>query len=114
MDIESLLNPDGESHVLTETSDVEIYQAVMDAVEARENIEITGGDDVDNDIPLDPRPTYRDVLKAVSTIRRYIDDLNDPIARKMEALLASFNMKLRLDESRSMKGTVLTDYFKRV
>jgi hypothetical protein len=33
----------------------------------------------------------------------------------MEALLASFNMKLRLDESRSMKGIVLTDYdFKRV
>ena len=114
MDIESLLNPDGESHILTETSDVEIYQAVMDAVEARENIEIMGGDDVDNDIPLDPRPTYRDVLKAVSTIRRYIDDLNDPIARKMEALFASFNMKLRLDKSRSMKGTVLTDHFKRV
>ncbi|KAF8219085.1 hypothetical protein L208DRAFT_1555854, partial [Tricholoma matsutake] len=113
MDIESLLNPDSESHILTETSDVKIYQVVIDAIEARENIKITGGDDVDNDIPLDPRPTYRDVLKAVSTIHRYIDDLNDPIAHKMEALLASFNMKLCLNESRSMKGTVLTDYCKR-
>ena len=86
---------------------IEIYQAVIDAIEAHENIKIKGGDDVDNDIPLDPRPTYRDVLKAVSTIHRYIDDLNDPIACKMEALLASFNMKLHLNESRSMKGTVL-------
>jgi hypothetical protein len=32
----------------------------------------------------------------------------------MEALLASFNMKLRLDKRRSMKNTVSTDYFKRV
>jgi len=32
MDIESLLNPAGESHDLNETSDVEIYQAVMDAI----------------------------------------------------------------------------------
>jgi len=114
MDIESLLNPDGESHVLTETSDVKIYQAVINAIEAHENIEIMGSDDIDDNIPLDPHPTYCDVLKAVSTIHRYIDDLNDPIARKMEALLASFNMKLHLDESRSMKGIVLTDYFKRV
>ena len=112
--IESLLNPDDESNVLTETYDVEIYRAVVDAIEARENIEITGGDDVDDvdDTPLDPRPTYRDVLKAASTLRRYTDNLNDPTARKMEALLASFNMKLRLDESRSLKSTVLTDYFK--
>lgn len=115
MDIESLLNPEGESHVLTETSDREIYQAVMDAIEARENIDINGGDDVDDEIhiPTDPRPTHRDALKAASTIRRYIEDLNDPIARKMEALLASFNMKIRVDETRHMKTTVITDFFHR-
>jgi hypothetical protein len=44
MDIKSLLNPDGESHILTETSDVKIYQVVMDAIEAHKNIEISGGD----------------------------------------------------------------------
>lgn len=114
MDIESLLNPAGESHILTETSDVEIYQAVIDAIEARENIEMNGGDDIDNDISLEPRPTYHDVLEAASTIRRYVGDMNDPIARKMEALLGSFNMKLRFDESKSLKGTVLTDFFQRV
>ena len=42
MDIEALLNPAGESHILTETSDEEIYQAVIDSISARENIEIKG------------------------------------------------------------------------
>ena len=39
MDIEALLNP------AAETSDEEIYQAVIDSISARENIEINGGDD---------------------------------------------------------------------
>ena len=52
----------------------------VDAIEARENIDINGGDDVDDDIPLEPRPTWRDVLKAVSTICRYTEDINEPIA----------------------------------
>ena len=38
MDIASLLNPDGESQVLTETSDDEIYQSVIDAIKAHENL----------------------------------------------------------------------------
>ena len=117
MDIESLLNPVGESHILTETSDKEIYQAVMDSIMARENIEINGGDDVngdDIDISIEPCPTYRDVLKAASAIGRYIEDLNCPIARKIEALLGSFNRQLQLEETKSMKDTVLTDLFHRL
>jgi hypothetical protein len=112
MDIESLLNPASESHDcdLTETSDVEIYQAVMNAIDARKNMEINGGDD-DPDTPTEPRPTRHDVLKAASTIGRYIDDLNDPIAHKLESLLGSFKRQLRLEETRSLKNTVLTDFF---
>src|ERR1700723_2194859 len=65
-------------------SDEEIYRAVISSIEARENMEIVnGGDDANEDMPIEPRPTRRDVLlKAVPTIGRYIDDLNDPIARK--------------------------------
>jgi hypothetical protein len=46
-----------ESRNLTETSDREIYQVVMpvDAIEARENIDINGGDDEDC-VPTDPEP----------------------------------------------------------
>ena len=61
---------------------------------------------------LNPPPTRREVLKAVSTIGKYTKDLNDPFARKIEALLSSFTMQLRLEETRRMKNTVLTDYFK--
>ncbi|KAF8898058.1 hypothetical protein CPB84DRAFT_1781292 [Gymnopilus junonius] len=67
----------------------------------------------DEDIPVEPRPALHDVLKASSTISRYLEDWNDPIARKMEAILGSFNRQLHLDEVNSLKPTVLTDYFKR-
>jgi len=115
MDLESLLNPVSESHLLTEASDQEIYQAVVDAVEARENMEVNGGDDIDIDIDitLEPRPSRRDVLKAISTIGRYVDDWNDPTARKLEALLGSFNRQLSLDETKSMKATAITDVFRK-
>ena len=95
-------------------SDREIYQAVMDAINARGNIEINGGDDVDDDLPSEPRPTRQDVLKAVSTIGRYIDDLNEPIARKMEAILGSFNRQLHLDENKTMKTTLSSDFFQQL
>ncbi|KAF8149040.1 hypothetical protein B0H34DRAFT_667879 [Crassisporium funariophilum] len=113
MDIESLLNPVGKSHVLTETSDIEIFQAVIDAIEERENIEINGGDDADDNLPIEPRPTRREVLKAVLTIGRYIEDMNDPIARKVEAILGSFNRQLRLDETKGLKNTTVTDFFQK-
>jgi hypothetical protein len=54
MDIKSLLNPYAESHTLTDILDKEIYQAIMDAKEAHENLEINGGDDVDENFPPEP------------------------------------------------------------
>jgi hypothetical protein len=50
----------------------------MDAIEARENIDTNGGDDVDDGVAIEPQPTRREVLKAVSTISKYIDELDDP------------------------------------
>src|SRR5882762_786157 len=70
MDIKSLLNPVSESHILTETSDQEIYQAVIESITACENIKTNSGDDTDdmNDTPIEPCPTRHEVLMAVSTI----------------------------------------------
>jgi len=66
MDLESLLNPAGESHILTEGSDCEIYQSVMDAINAHKNIEINGGDDIDNENDISyALPTWHDILKAI-------------------------------------------------
>ena len=67
MDIENLLNPAGESQDLTESSDEENFQSVLDAIEAREKIDINGGDDVDDglDVEIEPQPTRHKVFKAV-------------------------------------------------
>src|SRR6266571_7613654 len=62
MEIESLLNPEGDSQILTEISNEEIYQAVMDALEAHKNMEITGWDDMDNNVPPEPCPTCCNVV----------------------------------------------------
>jgi hypothetical protein len=59
----------------------------MDTVEARENIEINGGDDLDDGVETEPQPTRREVIKAVSTINKYIDDLDDPVSCKTSAVI---------------------------
>jgi len=116
MDIDSLLDPLGKSLVLTEVSDKEIYQAVIDAIAARDNLDLNGHDDGDDgdgieEASLEPPPSWRDVAKAVATINRYIEELNDPLARKVEALLGTFNQQLRLNEAKSLKDTLMTGYF---
>ena len=65
------------------------------------------GDDIDNDIDVshEPPPTRRDVLKAVTTIGKYNDDMNDPIACKMEVILGAFTRQLCLNETRTMKNS---------
>ena len=51
-----------------ETSDREIYQAIMDAINTHENININSRDDIEleDGVPPDPHLTHRDLLKAVS------------------------------------------------
>ena len=63
---------------MTDTSDEEIFQSVMDAIEACKNIDINTGDDVDG-VEIEPQPTQRKVLKAVSTITKYIDELDSEV-----------------------------------
>ena len=111
MDIKTLLNPHGESYVLTEANDEDIYHAVIDAMGARKMMDKNGGDDVDKDGPVEPCPNRQDVLIAVSTIVRYVANMNDPLACKVESLLGSLTRLLRIDEARSMRDTVLTDFF---
>ena len=96
---------------MAEASDKDIYQAVMDAIEACENVEENGGDDVDDDGPVKPCPSRCDVLKAISTITQYVSELDNPLARKIETLLGSLIKLIRKDEARSMRNTVLTDFF---
>ncbi|KAF8232517.1 hypothetical protein L208DRAFT_1397341, partial [Tricholoma matsutake] len=112
MDIEGLLNSADKSHVIDETMDEEICQAVLDAQKAQEEGPINGGDnDIDDDAPVEPCPTCREVLQAASVINKYIDSVDDPVACKLEGILASFKHQMRLEMSFSMNSTQLTDYF---
>ena len=55
-----------------------------------------------------------DILKAVSTIENFTNELNDPLAWRIEALLGSFNRQLCLEETTVMKDAVLTDFFQKL
>jgi hypothetical protein len=114
MDISELLNPMNEEQIVDEVTDEEICRAVLDAQEAREEAAKNGGDDgLDDEATLEPYPTRCEVRKAASVINRYIDHVHDPVARKLEAVLASFGRQMRLEESHNKVDTLLTDYFTR-
>ncbi|THU88175.1 DDE-domain-containing protein [Dendrothele bispora CBS 962.96] len=96
MTIESLLNPAEEQDFMKEgSSDQDIWF-----------------DDVNEDSFI-PRPTHREALKAVSVIQRYAQDIDEPFARKLENLLASFGRQTRLEDIQSAMETQLTDFFTR-
>ena len=58
----------------------------MDAITACKNIEINGGNNIDNNIHISYKTSsiWHDMLKAVSTISKYTENMNDPIMHKME------------------------------
>ena len=114
LDIESLLNPQNEAHITAEASDKDIYQAVMDAIEAWENVEKKGGDDVDKDGPVKACLSRSKVLKAISTTMEYVLALDNPLACKIETLLGSLIRLIRKDKARSMRNTILTDFFQKL
>lgn len=110
MSIENLLNPEGESDPMDDTSMKDILYAVVHACEAGELMEINGGDDSD---PVDPPPSRREVLQAATTIAKYVAGVGDPYACQLEALLSSLKWELRLDKTKTMKDTQITDFFKK-
>ena len=67
--------------------------------------------DFNNDSFANAFPTHCEVLQAVSVINNYIDTLDSASAHKLEAVLASFEHQMHLEESLDMKSTHLTDYF---
>ena len=113
MDIDTLLNPPEESLLIDDTTDEDICRAVL-ATRAQEEGCTNSGprdNDIEDDGPVEPCPTYREVLQATFIISRYIDHINSPVARELEATLASFLQQMRLDRSRALTPTKITDYF---
>ncbi|TFK21436.1 hypothetical protein FA15DRAFT_672551 [Coprinopsis marcescibilis] len=94
MDISFLVNCPEENVDIDCATDEEIYEAVMEARAARENMDVNGGDD--NEPPQSALPAPIDVRKAVSTISDYLIESNEPYARKLEGLLNALRHDLRL------------------
>ena len=92
-----------------------VWELKNELFDVHENIEINSGDETN--IFHEPPPTQCescDILKAVSAIGKYTDDINDPIACKMEVILDTFTRQLCLDATRTIKNSVLTNFFNRI
>ncbi|KAF5390086.1 hypothetical protein D9757_003734 [Collybiopsis confluens] len=111
MSIDSLLNPESERDLLEMVTEQDIFQAVMDAREAEENLVIAGGDDgQDDDADTLPRPSHRDALQAALLLQRYTQNMDDGYARNLEHILGSFGRATRLEEMKSLVDSSITDY----
>ncbi|KAG6816221.1 hypothetical protein H0H87_007671 [Tephrocybe sp. NHM501043] len=108
MDLDEILNPQNENVMYDNGTDQEIYDAVMARREAEGDMEGNGGDDSDD---VEARPSCQEALLAASTLRSFISDIDEPFARKLEAVLSSFGQQTRLDEFSSLKPSVISDYF---
>jgi len=112
MDIDVLLNPVDKRCIIMETTDGEIYQAVLDAWQAQKDALINGGhDDIEDDSPVEPFPTYCEMLEAASVINKYIKTLNSPLAWKLTTDLASLSHQMCLERSQAIQSMYITDYF---
>ncbi|KAJ3734885.1 hypothetical protein DFJ43DRAFT_1062044 [Lentinula guzmanii] len=102
-----------EAHFMTfEISDQDIHEAVMDAQAAQENTDNNGGDDdKDDDTAPLVRPSRCQALQAVATLQSFIGAMDEPYARKLESILASFGHQTCLEESHYMVDSRMTDFF---
>ena len=115
MSLEELLNPSDESFGIDETTDEEIWKAVLDSKVQRENADANnvGDNDVDDDAPIELPPSRHEALQAKITIEKYIAVIDEPYARKLESILAEFARSTRLIDTQKMKVSLVTDYFAR-
>lgn len=108
MDLDELLNPVNEHNMYDEGTEEDICKAVMERRAAEH-----AGDGMDDNSDERPevRPSRREALAAASTLSKYVADLDEPFARKLEVILASLGRRTRLEASNSLRTTTLTDFF---
>ena len=71
---------------MTESTDEEIYQAVMDSATARDNHDVMDDGEGHNDPPANPDHTSPSAL----LVERFVEMIDDSYAYKREAVLANF------------------------
>ncbi|KAF9256103.1 hypothetical protein L218DRAFT_809662, partial [Marasmius fiardii PR-910] len=82
--INDMLNPLVEQCLINEVTPQDIHKAVINTREARENMEITGTDDIaGKEKPVVPKPTRKEVLTTVNILCQYIADINDQFSHSL-------------------------------
>ena len=109
LDIEELLDPESEQVLLDDASDNQIFESLQQMFKAQQMKEINRGDELDNAGDMD-KPTQKETLQAISTIQKYIADINKPFVHKLELSLMEFGCQTCLDEAQSPTDTSITDY----
>ncbi|KAJ7315526.1 hypothetical protein DFH08DRAFT_715544 [Mycena albidolilacea] len=100
-----------EEQVQEDATDEEIHELVQKMRVDRENQEINGGNDGLDDPTPKPKPSRKEALQGVSTLRKYLADVDGVFARKLEMSLATFGHETQLEHSKSLVSTSITDCF---
>ncbi|KAJ6522691.1 hypothetical protein B0H10DRAFT_1864939, partial [Mycena sp. CBHHK59/15] len=108
VDIEDLVHMPKEQ-IIKDATDKEIFEVVQKMRAREQDREQNSGDDEEGE----PKPTRKEALQAVSTSCKYIADLDEPFARKMEGMLSTFGRETRREEARAMIDMSITDFFVR-
>ncbi|KAJ6576133.1 hypothetical protein DFH09DRAFT_1311572 [Mycena vulgaris] len=72
-----------KEQVIEDATDEEIFEAVKKMCSGEQNRELNGGNDDEED---EPTSTRKEALQAAATLRKFIADVDEPFARKMEAI----------------------------
>ncbi|KAJ6573768.1 hypothetical protein DFH09DRAFT_915732, partial [Mycena vulgaris] len=97
-----------EEQLIEDATDEEIFEVVMHT--DQQNGEINSGDENPAD---DPKPMRKEALQAVSTLRKYLSDVDGTFAQKLELGLATFGRETELERSKHLVSASTTDYFAR-
>ena len=83
----------------------------MECRNAQENANNMGSDDVD-DTPLwKPLPSHHEVLQAALAINRYVQNIDDPLACRVEAVLGSLGCQTHYESQLDKVDSKITDFF---
>jgi len=86
MDLTELLNPVNEDDMYDNGTEEEIKQAVLERRAAEQGREKNAGDGDDLDEVVEVKPSRREALAAASTLSKYVADIDEPFARKLEVI----------------------------
>ena len=88
----------------------DIFKSVQEMVEAEQMMEVNRGDNIEEEM-VQVKPTCKETLTAAFTLQKYIADINELFARKLEGILVGFGHQTQMEGNHMMEASHITDYF---